>query len=177
MLIDTDQIRENATKVEGLEHRLKSVEEWLNHLKVEPVHKTPADGTMPAGEPTDDGSSGEPQGKVVTFSGDGFEYTCAPYPGEPVADDAPAAKKPGFNPFGEGKLVIANDSEETQTYTVTIATGEDNNFLDIVDSDQVKVKTLRPVSAGECLTRSFTLKPGQAFRPTKSGSYKIEAVK
>ena len=95
MLIDTDQIRENATKVERLEERLASMEGWLNHLKVKPVHNTPTAWTMPTGEPNDDNASGEPQGKVITFSGDGFEYTCGPITGEPIADDAPAEKKAG----------------------------------------------------------------------------------
>ena len=177
MLIDTDQIHENATKVEGLERRLTSVEGWLNSLKAKPVHKTPTDWTIPTGEPVGGGSLEEPRGKVITFSGDGFEYTCGPIPSEPVGMAPPAPEKPGFNPFGAGELVITNDSEKTRTYTVTIAAGVNDVPLDIVDSDdRSTVKSLKRVPAGKCQTRTFDLKPGQAFSPTESGSYKIEAV-
>jgi len=177
MLIDTDQIQENAAKVQGLEQRLKSLESWLDKLKVDPVHKTPTEWTMPAGDPADDGLSGEPQGKVITFSGDGFHYSCAPFAGEPVGDDEPVAKKPGFSPFGRDDLVIANESKKTQTYTVTIAAGKDDVAINVVRAEDLKVmKNLTSVPAGKCQTRTFDLEPGQALSSPNSGSYKIEAV-
>lgn len=176
MLIDTDQIRENATKVERLEERLTSMEGWLNHLKVEPVEKSPTHWPMSTGKPDGDGASGEPQGKVITFSGDGFEYTCGPIAGEPVADDAPNAKKPGFNPFEDGDRVIRNESKKTQTYTVTIVAGKNDVDLIITADDKPVVKRLSSVPADKCQTRTFDLEPGQSLQTEGVGSYKIEAV-